>query len=186
MLRVLLALALAATQSADPLTLELRVFDGPIEVTSESRVAVYRSGERTDALARCSPRSRRINLRLPPGFYDAQAIRERDGHILAIRWAERLAVMAYPDEGGRHLEVINLKSGFGALQVRGRAAPPPEVSLYATGVRDRTVAEPVPGDGYALFVVPAGAYDVLVRSTPPSWHTHVEVPADRTRLWIPR
>jgi hypothetical protein len=186
MLRVLVAIALAAGQPASALTLEMRVFDGPIEVTAESRVTVFPAAARTGALARCRPHGRSISLRVAAGFYDAQVIRERDGRVLAIRWAERLTVMAYPDEAGRHLEVINLQAGFGALQVRARSGPPPHVSLYAAGVRDKEAATPVPGDGYTLFVVRAGTYDVLVGDAAPSWHTDVEIPAGGTRLWMPR
>jgi hypothetical protein len=188
MLRVLLAIAVAATQPAtDPLTLELRVFNGRGDVTSEARVAVYRAGERSDPLAPSALRLGSITLQVPAGFYDVQAIWEKDGHVIGIRWAERLVVMAYPDEGGRHLEVINLRGGFGALQVRGKAAGPlPDVALYVSGVRDKEAAARLPGTGYALFVVPAGTYDVFVRDAPASWHTQIEVPVDRTRLWIPR
>jgi hypothetical protein len=122
---------------------------------------------------------------VPAGFYDVQAVREEDGRVVAIRWAERLVVMAYPDEGGRHLEVINLQEGFGALQVRDRgSAGAPDVALYAAGVRDRTAGERLAGDGYALFVVRAGAYDLKVEGARPAWHTQIEVPADRTRLWF--
>lgn len=187
MLRALLTIAFAATQpAADPLTLELRIFDGINEVTSESRLAVYRAGDHAEPLARCTARERSITLQVPAGFYDAQAIRERDGRVLAIRWAERLVVMAYPDEGGRHLEVINLQAGFGALQVRGGPSePPPDVSLYAAGARDKEAAAALAGDGYVLFVVRAGTYDLLVRGAPSAWHRDIDVPPDRTRLWIP-
>ena len=38
---------------------------------------------------------------------------------------------------------------------------------------------------YALFVVPAGTYDVQVKRAPkPAWHAGIDVPLDRTRLWI--
>jgi hypothetical protein len=36
-----------------------------------------------------------------------------------------------------------------------------------------------------FFVGPAGRYDIQVRNaTRPSWHPDIEVPLDRTRLWI--
>ncbi len=187
MQRVVLALAIASMQPAPAasLALELRVFDGPDEVTRESRVAVYRAGDRADPLGRAGASSGTVTFHVPAGFYDVQAIREHDGRVVAIRWAERLVVMAYPDEGGRHLEVINLRSGFGALQVRGRAGGAvPEVALYAAGVRDKQAAPALAGDGYGLFVVPAGSYDLRVRGERQSWHTQIDVPADRTRLWF--
>lgn len=188
MLRVALVLAVAASQSAaGPLTLELRVFNGSGDVTHESRVSVYRAGDRAEPLAPSALRPGRLTLQVPAGFYDVQAIWERNGRVMGIRWAQRLVVMAYPDEDGRHLEVINLQAGFGALQVRGKPrAPLSDVSLYVSGARDKEAAERIPGDGYVLFVVPAGTYDVFVRDVHPSWHTQIEVPADHTRLWIPR
>ena len=187
MLRVALTLAIAAiqTSAATSLALELRVFDGPDDVTRESRVALYRAGERGVPLARSDPASASVTFRVPAGFYDAQAIREREGRVVAIRWAERLVVMAYGDEEGRHLEVINLKAGFGALQVRDRASGrAPDVTLYAAGVREKEAAARFTGDGYALFVVSAGSYDLLIRGARPTWHTQLEVPADHTRLWF--
>jgi hypothetical protein len=188
MLGVLLVLALAGNQSATgTLTLEVRVFNGSGDVTHESRVAVYRAGDRNDPLGRSALRPGSVTLQVPAGFYDVQAIREKDGRVLGIRWAQRLVVMAYPDEAGRHLEVINLQPGFGALQVRGKdSGPLPDVSLYVSGVRDKEAAAPLHGDGYTLFVVPAGTYDAFVRDAPASWHTQIEVPAGHTRLWIPR
>jgi hypothetical protein len=187
MQRVVLALAIASMQTspAASLALELRVFNGPDDVTRESRVAVYRAGERADPVGRAGAATGTFTFQVPAGFYDVQAIRERDGRVVAIRWAERLVVMAYPDEGGRHLEVINLKSGFGALQVRGTTGHAvPDVALYAAGARDKEAAARLAGDGYALFVVPAGSYDLRVRGERPSWHTQIDVPADRTRLWF--
>lgn len=187
MLRVVVALAMAAVQTspAATLALELRVFHGADDVTRECRVALYRAGERGDPLTRSEPASGTVTFRVPAGFYDVQAIRERDGRVVAIRWAERLVVMAYPDEGGRHLEVVNLEDGFGALQVRrksGDAAP--DVALFAAGVRGKEAAAGFAGDRYTLFVVRAGSYDLLVRGARPAWHTQIDVHADRTRLWF--
>ncbi len=187
MLRVVLALAMTAVQTLPTasLALELRVFNGPDDVTRESRIALYRAGERGDPLARSEPASGNFTFSVAAGFYDVQAIRVRDGRVVAIRWAERLVVMAYPDEGGRHLEVINLEPGFGALQVRDRSGDaPPDVALYVAGVRNKEAAARLTGDGYTLFVVAAGSYDLLVRRPRPTWHTQIDVPADRTRLWF--
>lgn len=187
MLRVVLALAIVTAQAATgaPLALELRVFNGVEDVTRETRLTLYRAGERAEPIGRSGAATTCCTFHVPAGFYDVQAVRERNGQVVAIRWAERLVVMAYPDEGGRHLEVINLQDGFGALQVRDRAgAGAPRVALYAAGVRDRPAGPRLPGDGYALFVVRAGAYDLKVEGDRPSWHTQMEVPADRTRLWF--
>jgi hypothetical protein len=194
--RVLLpALTLAALVSAgpagqppqaQPIVLELRVFLGADEVTPETRVTVHRAGERTNPVAQVPARTGRLELTVPAGIYDAQAIREVDGKVANIRWAERLVVMPYPDEGGHHLEVLNFSTGFGAVQIRsGGAAALPEVGLFKAGQHTRPVATPVNGPGYVLFVVPAGAYDVQVRSgSKVSWYSAIEVPTDRTRLWL--
>ncbi len=66
---------------------------------------------------------------MPVGFYDAQAIREKRGEVAGLRWAEQLLVQRYPDEYGRHLEVINFKPGYGALQIR----PAPDAAAAAKG-----------------------------------------------------
>ena len=187
MLRVALAVAIATTQVSAPasVTLEIRIFNGPDDVTAESRVVVHRAGDRTEPVARFAARLGSLTLRVPPGFYDVQAIREKDGRVIGIRWAERLVVMAYPDEGGRHLEIVNLQPGFGALQVRGKdGTAVPDAALYASGGRDKEAASRLHGEGYALFVVPAGTYDLLFRGLKPMWHTQIDVPADRTRLWL--
>jgi hypothetical protein len=186
MLRVVLALAIATAQATEaPLALEIRVFNGAEDVTRETRLTLYRAGDRTEPIGRSGAATTCCTFPVPAGFYDVQAVRERDGRVVAIRWAERLVVMAYPDEGGRHLEVVNLQDGFGALQVRDKAgAGAPPVALYAAGVRDRTAGPPLAGEGYALFVVRAGAYDLKVEGARPSWHTQIEVPADRTRFWF--
>jgi hypothetical protein len=109
-----------------------------------------------------------------------------EGKVANIRWAERLVVMPYPDEGGRHLEVVNFTNGFGALQIRSsRAAPLSSVSLYKAGQHDRPAATRMDAEAYSLFVVPSGRYDVQVGSgTKATWHTDIEVPLDRTRLWL--
>ncbi len=196
MLRVLLpaftlAVFVSAGQSAQPtqaqpLVLELRIFLGQDEVTPATRVTVHRAGERSSPVAQTTASSGRLELRVPAGIYDAQAIREVDGKVANIRWAERLVVMPYPDEGGHHLEVINFTSGFGALQVRASGAGSlPQVDLYKAGQRSRPAATRIDGPGYALFVAPAGGYDVEVHSGPrPAWYAGIEIPSDRTRLWV--
>jgi hypothetical protein len=168
-----------------PLTLELRIFSGTQEVTSETAATVHRAGDRGEPVANISPSSGRIQLSLPPGFYDVQAIHLREGRVIDIRWANRLVLMPYPDEGGHHLEVLNFKNGFGALQVRGPSGAKPDVALFEAGKRDKPVATPLATSTYQLFVVRAGSYDILSRAgSTPTWHAGIEVPLDRTRLWV--
>ena len=132
-----LATALAAAdQAADPakpLTLELRVFNGIDEVTAETRATIHRAGDRGEPLLHASSADGRVEVRLAPGIYDVQAIHEREGRVLNIRWANRLVVMPYPDEPGHHLEVINFRNGFGALQIRATGGGQPDVALVRAG-----------------------------------------------------
>ena len=186
-MRLVLALGLALlVQTASPLTLRVRVFNGADEVTAETRVTIFKAGERQAAIAEARGRAV-IETSVEQGIYDAQAIHERDGRVLNIRWAERLIVMPYPDEGGQHLEVINFKNGFGALEVRTHAAAPgtPDVAIFTAGSRQQEAGRRTDGINYALFVVPAGRYDLRVgHGGQIAWHPDIEVPADRTRLWI--
>jgi hypothetical protein len=190
---LLLALALAGHGPAQDtvagtsgtLTLEVRVFNGSEEVTAHTRLTVHRAGDRTEPLAQVTSALGRAQLKIAPGIYDVQAIHEREGRVLNIRWANRLVLMPYPDERGHHLEVVNFKNGFGALQVRTTNDTRPDVSLHEPGQHDKPVANVVAGSVYALFVVPVGVYDLHVRSpSPGSWHHGIEVPLDRTRLWV--
>jgi hypothetical protein len=184
---LLLVLALLVTQSPQQrLTLEIRTYRGTEDVTDASRVIVHRAGERDQPVGQITRAQRTLDV--APGIYDAQALHERDGRVLDIRWAERLVVMEYPDEAGRHLEVINFVNGFGALQIRETGRPPTaamEVALFTAGEHGQAAALPATPGPYALFVVRAGKYDVLVtRGATLKWHTAVDVPLDRTRLWI--
>ena len=187
MLRLLPLLGALVQAPAPPLTLEVRVFLGTEEVTEQTRVTIHRAGERNAAVAQTGPHGQ-YAFTVPQGIYDAQIVREKDGRVLNIRWAERLIVMRYPDEGGRHLEVVNFTNGYGALQVRTSGPGGlPDVGLFPVGERAGAAAR-IPdrrGDGYLLFVVPAGRYDLQVKNTsPPAWHADLEVPLDRTRLWV--
>lgn len=167
---------------------EFRVFDGLTDVSAETRLRVRPSGS-TDPghLVEGSP----FAIDLPPGLYDVQAMRHQAGALVSVRWAEKLVVMAYPDEGGRHLEVINFASEHGALQLRwpdGHAPAPAGVAVTATrgGASKPTPARLFHGPGYVLLVLPSGTYDV--RLTRPDadaivW-PGVEVPADRTRMKV--
>ena len=117
--------------AGDPATvrLELRIFDGPDDVTAETRVRLFPRGQRTNDLPTTSAPGQAITATVPVGFYDAQAIREKRGEVAGLRWAEQLLVQRYPDEYGRHLEVINFKPGYGALQIR----PAPDAAAAAKG-----------------------------------------------------
>lgn len=183
---VLMLIAFVVLWQPAPLTLELRIFDGPTEVSNQTQVVVYRAGERTSPVARIPPREGLLELPVSPGLYDVQAIQQRDGRVVNIRWMERLVVMAYPDEHGHHLEVVNFKSSYGALQVRPQPDTVlPDVAIYAAGARDKPAAAAVGGTIYALFVVPAGRYDLQIRAQQPaSWYADIDVPLDRTRLWV--
>jgi hypothetical protein len=176
----------AAVQTPQTLLLELRVFNGTEEVTNQTRVFVHRAGDRGTPVAEAGGGPSRIELRVQEGMYDVQAVREREGQVVNIQWANRLVVMAYPDEAGRHLEVLNFRTGFGALQIRAADGSTPTVSIHEPGGATKEAATAVAGAGYSLFVVPAGIYELAVRrgEKPPVRHADIEVPRDRTRLWL--
>src|SRR5512144_1743275 len=115
-----LALAMSAHQSADPaqpatrIRCEFRVFDGSDEVSSTTRVRIYSKGQRDNAI----PTDTSGHADLATGVYDVQAVRERDGQVAGIRWLSGLLIERYPDEAGSHLEVLNFKPQYGALELR--------------------------------------------------------------------
>jgi hypothetical protein len=129
---------------------------------------------------------------LAPTVYDVQAIRTSDRGVRSIRWAERLAILHYPDEGGRHLEVINFQSGFGALQLRVLRGdlPPDAIAVFQTGNHTAPAGAVLSGEGYVLFVGRAGRYDVRVQrpgaggTADANWFLGIDVPVGRTRLRI--
>ncbi len=167
-------------QSAPPVRCEFRVFDAGDEVTAGTKIVVYGSGQRSNPIAADA----RGRTPLVPGLYDVQVIRERGGQVTGIRWVEHLLIQHYPDEQGRHLEVINFKPQYGALELRtGETGD--QVTAFASGDRTKPVATGRAGDGYVLVVVPAGRYDVRVQakgSNAETWLPDIDVPADRTRL----
>ena len=180
---------LLAQEPTGPVTAEFRVFAGGDEITATTRLRIMPTGTRENSLT--VREGKPLLTTLAPGIYDVQALRLRPEGIIAIRWAERLVIMHYPDEAGRHLEVINFQSGYGALQLRAAKGSigAVEVDVFATGDRTSVAGEPIDGEDYRLFVLKAGRYDVRVRpagALPDSVNTHwlldVEVPADRTRL----
>lgn len=190
--------ALAAQVSVQPaqpdesgtVRLELRVFDGGDDVTAESRVRLFTRGQRANDLPTTpGGPGEPITATVPIGFYDAQAIRERKGQVQDIRWAEQLLVQRYPDEYGRHLEVINFKPGFGALQIRpapdsAAAAKGWTAVAYRAGDTAKELGKAVVGGEDLLFGLPSGSYDIKVTlgDKTTQWIRDVEVPADRTRL----
>ena len=182
----LISLALATVpQTQTLLTLEIRVFNGPDEVTRHSRVTVHRAGERGTPVARVEPGAPG-QVQVPAGIYDAQAVHEVSGRVQDIRWAQRLVVMPYPDEAGHHLEVINFKKDYGALELRARpdGRLDDDIEVYGAGQREAP-AKAYTGPGYRLFVMPAGTYDLQVkRGVKVTWYNNLDVPVDRTRLWI--
>jgi hypothetical protein len=158
-----------------------RVFDGTQDVSAETRITVRASGSTEEGTILNGPQ---LSLDLPPGIYDAQAIRHRAGRVLSVRWAERLVIVSYPDEGDEHLEVINLTSGFGALQLR----LPPDVrpdpgAVKVEGGTPGAPARVFAAPGYLLVVAPAGTYTISVAlPAGPETLADVEIPADRTRM----
>lgn len=192
-LLVALALALLPARaqeaaSGGTIRTEFRVFDGTTEVTAETRLRIRPSGSEEKGRILEGPQ---LTAELPAGIYDVQAVRQQAGRVMNVRWAERLVVMAYPDEGGRHLEVINFANEHGALQLRwpeGQAPDPAGVAITVVraGETRSLPARVLHGLGYALLVLPAGTYDVRIARPghDTTVLTDIEVPADRTRMKV--
>jgi hypothetical protein len=170
---------------------EFRIFSGTDEITASTRLRIMPTGARDRPMA--LPEGPRLVTDLTAGIYDVQALRHRQGAIVGIRWAERLVVMYYPDEAGRHLEVINFQPGYGALQLRAAKGQLDayEVAIFPARERSKPAATPVDGEDYKLFVVLAGRYDVRVRPAGGAsrdeetrWFLDIEVPSDRTRIKV--
>jgi hypothetical protein len=177
-----------ATLRGEGIRTEFRVFNGTAEVSADTRLRVRPSGSsETGRVVESAP----LAVELAPGIYDVQAVRQQAGQVTNVRWAERLVIMAYPDEGGRHLEVINFSGSHGALQLRwpeGRAPDPAGVAVTVTRAGE---SRPLPtrtlhGPGYLLLVLPAGTYDLRVtqQGREPATLFNVEVPADSTRMKV--
>jgi hypothetical protein len=170
--------------------LQLRVFDGVNEVTRDTRVRLYPAGKRGTPIRLTLGADRAFEADVPVGLYDVQAIRSRTGpeSIAGVRWVERMLVQKYPDEYGRHLQVVHLTEGFGALQIRpeGTTPVPAGWSAIATppGVPATEVAKARAFGPDLLLVVPAGTYDVKVTvpSAEPVWISGIDIPDARTRL----
>lgn len=177
-----------APPRAETIRTEFRVFDGTTEVSAETRLRVRPSGSSETGRV---IEGGQLAVELPSGIYDVQAVRQQSGQVTNVRWAERLVVMAYPDEGGRHLEVINFAVEHGALQLRwpeGRAPDPAGVAVTVTrsGESRPTPARALHGLGYLLLILPAGTYDVRITQPgrEPIVLPRTEVPADSTRMKV--
>jgi hypothetical protein len=189
-----LAPSVAAKLRAQPaedttVRLQLRVFDGSEDVTKESRLTLYPRGQRTGDIPLTLGADAAYEATVAPGFYDVQAIRERRGRVVGIRWVEQVLVQRYPDEYGRHLHVLNLNAAYGALQIRpapGEATAARGWSAVAHPPGDATkeAGKALPAGEDLLVVLPAGHYDIRLtladRTT--GWMRDVEIPVDRTRL----
>ena len=177
-----------SAQRGEAIRTEFRVFNGTAEVSAETRLRVRPSGSSETGRV---IESGQLAVDLAPGIYDVQAVRQQAGQVTNVRWAERLVIMAYPDEGGRHLEVINFAGDHGALQLRwpqGRAPDPAGVAVTVSraGESRPMALRTLHGLGYLLLVLPAGSYDVRVTQPgrEPTVLADVEVPADSTRMKV--
>lgn len=161
--------------ASQPLRLDIRVFDGTTDVTSDTVVSLFEAGRRADPRRVPQAPSGERQITLPPGQYDLQLLHQDDGRVRGVRWTSLRLLVAYPGEHGRHLEVVNMRPGFGALQVRraGATAELGSVTWTAT-LRAAGGEEPVGtalrGDGYVVFVAPPGRYDVAVRTSTGATH----------------
>ena len=180
--------AIAGPPGGPTVRLQVRVFDGVTEVTRETRVRLYPAGRRGTPIKLTLGSDRAYEADVAVGLYDVQAVRMRAGSVAGVRWVEHMLVQKYPDEYGRHLQVINLRDGFGALQIRpdSPASAPAGWSAVATppGVPATEVGRARALGPDLLLVVPAGTYDVKVvfPSAQPAWLTAIDIPDARTRL----
>ncbi len=184
----LLAPAGAGAQSSAPVELLVRVFDELDEITAQCRIAVYTADTRAAPLVPDLRPGTGHHVEVEPGLYDLQITWHGPGDTVAIEWARHLSVLWYPDEGGRHVEIVNLQPVFGALLVRPpvawlEAKDDWRVSAFLHGGVGRAGFEPVDGTDHKLFILPTGRYD-LVASLGSTELTVTEVagPAQRTRL----
>ena len=102
------------------------------EVTGETRSQPCTAPVSAAPVAQRTPANRtarRSAVRARASTTCRQSASTTDGSS-GIRWAERLVVMAYPDEGGHHLEVVQPGNG-----VRGAARCGPRESRRRAGRR---------------------------------------------------
>jgi hypothetical protein len=181
---LLAAVSSVRAPDTEPVVAEFRVFDGTLEVAASTRVRVWPAGRRdVQPLA-----AEGTTIALPPAVYDIEARRTGANGVVSIAWAERVPVLHYPDERGRHLQVINFQPDHGALQLRAGGSDAFTVAAFRSGNRSVPAANPVAGNGYVLYVLPADRYDVRVQhaehggAPDAHWLIGVDVPAGSTRL----
>ena len=112
------------------------------DVTRETRVRLFPAGRRGTPIKLTLGADRAYEADVPVGLYDVQAIRDDGGadSIAGVRWVERMLVQKYPDEYGRHLQVVNLKR-----RVRCAADPPRQRHRHAAGWSAVATPPGVPG-----------------------------------------
>ncbi len=165
LLPVLLFLTLGIGVQSSPLSLDVRVFRGPVEVTRDTHVNVFPAGTRTNGQAAPLSSSGERQLSLAAGQYDLQLVQHDEGKVSGIAWTTLRLLVDYPGEHGRHLEVLNFDKTFGALQIRAAVPATPGAPAWTARLvrKDGSeVARGVSGDGYQLLVAPAGTYDVVI------------------------
>ena len=163
-----------------------RVFNGTDEVTAEITRDRPRAGDRGEPLLHASSAEGRVEVRLAAGIYDVQAIHEREGRVLNIRWANRLVIMPYPDEPGPPPRSHQLPQRFWR-------APDSRARRWAARTSRSTSRQTRQAGGGAVHDVDLPAlrragrlYDLLARGPAgaSTWHPAIDVPLDRTRLWV--
>ena len=170
-----------------PVPAAFRIFDGTTEVGAETRLQIRKSGTADEGTGPILD-GPWLKAELAPGIYDVQALHQRSGRVVNVRWAERLVIVRYPDEGDEHLEVINFVPNYGALQIRlppNTKPDPAMVAVQPAGGVDAARVKVHVGTDYLLVIAPAGTYTVTV--TLPAGATTlsgIEVPGDRTRLRV--
>lgn len=182
---------------------EFRVFNGDQDVTSAASLRVYASGSRDHEITVETSSDSRLRISLSPAIYDVEAFGREDGSIVNVKWTERIVVTHYPDEPDGHLEVINFRPRFGAMQfvsLRDDPARDFDIQVFPAGAAagtsgsnvDLAAREPAPDSLYQLFVLPSGRYDIRIRRRSGSdsgsansderWLRGLQVTANRTQL----
>lgn len=148
-----------------PLTLDIRVFRGAVEVTRESTVAIYRIGERTQGRRLSLAESGAYRVGLRTGAYDVQVLHEQAGTVLDQAWSTLRMHVDGAREGEPQLEVLNFDKTYGALAVRPKGQPSTGAGTWSARLvtsDGREVARGVAAGGAVVLVAPAGVYDVIV------------------------
>jgi hypothetical protein len=179
-----LAMITVGVQTAPPLSLDIRVFNGASDVTRDTTVTIFAAGTRTDGRPVPYLPNGERQLPLPAGQYDLQLVRHVDGKVSGIAWSTLRLLVAYPGEAGRHLEVVNFAKEWGALQVRPERQSQAAATAWSSRLLRKDgseVTRGVAGSGYQVIVAPAGAYDLVVEGPGLSPHRQaVEVKANLT------